>query len=59
MASDRFEEYLDIVGKKFVKYYILWSLAKFGLGLLWLGVAFLVALISINFVLSNIPVPQV
>jgi len=58
-VANKFEEYLDIVGKKFVKYYMLWSLVKFGLGLLWLGVAFLVALIGINFVLSNIPVPKV
>jgi hypothetical protein len=48
----------EVTGRKLIKYYAIYMLVKLGIGLLGLGIAFAVAWIGLQLVVSNAPIPR-
>jgi len=42
MKPEEYEKYVDITGRKFIKYYVLWRLIEVSMAMLFIGIAFVV-----------------
>ena len=54
MKPEEYEKYVDITGKKFIKYYVFLRLVELFLGLVFISIAFGIAFVVLNAVISNV-----